>query len=104
VQFAHSLGEIVTAAVTAGLRIVRLDEHLEGPVPIAGAGGTPDPGGRYRFHITGQPMRVFYTLIAERPASRRRTASPGSPAGPRHSSTAPATNRWSSSRCRSGTR
>jgi DNA-binding transcriptional LysR family regulator len=28
VQFAHSLGEIVTAAVAAGLCIVRLEEHL----------------------------------------------------------------------------
>jgi SAM-dependent methyltransferase len=66
VQFAHSLGEIVTAAVAAGLRIVRLDEHLEGPVPISEAGTTPDPDGRYRLHITDQPMPVFYTLIAER--------------------------------------
>jgi SAM-dependent methyltransferase len=67
VQFAHSIGEIVTAAVVAGLRIVRLEEHLDGPMPISAASTTPDPDGRYRFRITGQPMPVFFTLIAERP-------------------------------------
>jgi hypothetical protein len=67
VQFAHSIGEIVTAAANAGLRIVRLQEHLDGPLPIPAAGTTPDPDGRYRFRVTGQPMPVYFTLIAERP-------------------------------------
>jgi SAM-dependent methyltransferase len=66
VQHAHSLGEITTAAVDAGLRVIRLEEHLAGPMPIAEAGGEPEADGRYRFRITGQPMPVFYTLIAER--------------------------------------
>jgi SAM-dependent methyltransferase len=68
VQFAHSLGQIVTAAVGAGLRIVGLEEHLDGPFPISGADDRPDPDGRYRLRLTDQPLPVFYTLIAERPS------------------------------------
>lgn len=64
VQFAHSLGEIVTAAATAGLRVVRLDEHLD--APDLGSGYPPDPDGRQRFRASGQLLPVLYTLIAER--------------------------------------
>ncbi|MDN3352837.1 class I SAM-dependent methyltransferase [Actinomadura sp. DC4] len=65
VQFAHSLGEIVTAAIGAGLRVVRLDEHLESPMDV-GRDHTPDADGRYRFRVSGQSLPMLYTLIAER--------------------------------------
>lgn len=65
VQYAHALGEIVTAAAAAGLRVHRLDEHLDSPVDM-GHGATPDPDGRHRFRIDGQLLPVLYTLIAER--------------------------------------
>jgi SAM-dependent methyltransferase len=65
-EFAHSLGEIVTAAVAAGMRVLRLDEHLDSPLDYGG-GQLPDADGRYRFHVSGQHLPVLYTLIAERP-------------------------------------
>lgn len=64
VEYAHGLGEIVTAAATAGLRIVRLDEHLD--APDFGSGYELDPDGRLRFRVSGQELPVLYTLIAER--------------------------------------
>lgn len=64
VQFAHSLGEIVTAAVSAGLRIVRLDEHLETSFGFSDD-GVADADGRFRLTITGQRLPVLFTLIAE---------------------------------------
>lgn len=65
VQYGHSLGEIVTAAVEAGLRIQRLDEHLDSPTDL-GHGTAPDADGRHRFRIDGQSLPLLYTLIAER--------------------------------------
>jgi SAM-dependent methyltransferase len=67
VQFAHSLGEIVTAAAAAGLRVVRLEEHLESPLDL-GRGHPPDADGHYRFRVSGRPLPLLYTLIAERPS------------------------------------
>jgi SAM-dependent methyltransferase len=66
VEYAHSLGEIVTAAADAGLRIVRLVEHLDSPLIGPGMGAVRDPDGRWRLHMGGQDMPVFFTLIAER--------------------------------------
>ncbi|QXJ21295.1 class I SAM-dependent methyltransferase [Actinomadura graeca] len=67
VEFAHSLGEIVTAAVTAGLRVTRLEEHLDTPLD-PGWGRPPGPGGRHRLRVSGHDLPVLYTLLAERPA------------------------------------
>lgn len=66
VQYGHSLGEIVTAAVAAGLRVVRLDEHRDASITGFGMGCVQDPDGRWRLHLGGQDMPIFYTLIAER--------------------------------------
>ncbi len=66
VQYGHSLGEIVTATAGAGLRVVRLDEHLDADVRAPGMGSVQDPNGRWRMHLGGQDVPVFFTLIAER--------------------------------------
>lgn len=66
VQYAHSLGEIVTAAATADLRVRRLEEHLDSPMDL-GRGLPAGPDGRYRFEVTGRRLPLLYTLIAERP-------------------------------------
>jgi SAM-dependent methyltransferase len=66
VQYAHSLGEIVTAAVGAGLRIVALAEHLAAPIDLHGE--PADADGRYRLHVAGQDLPLLYTLIAARPS------------------------------------
>jgi SAM-dependent methyltransferase len=65
VQFAHSVGEIVTAAAGAGLRVLRLVEHLDSPVDLAVL-GQADPDGRYRLRHQGQPVPMLFTLVAER--------------------------------------
>ena len=67
VQYAHSLGEIVTAAVRAGLRVTRLEEHLDSPFDMIG-NAEADPDGRYRLRVSGQPLPMLYTLICERPS------------------------------------
>jgi SAM-dependent methyltransferase len=64
VQYAHSLGEIVTAAIGAGLRMERLEEHLDAP---RGRLLAQEEDGRYRLRISGEALPVLYTLIARRP-------------------------------------
>jgi SAM-dependent methyltransferase len=65
VQFAHALGEIVTAAVDAGLRVICLTEHLASPIDLHGE--PADADGHYRLHLGGQDLPQLYTLIAARP-------------------------------------
>jgi SAM-dependent methyltransferase len=66
VQYPHSLGEIVTAAADAGLRVLRLDEHLYSPEDEFG-NAQPEPDGRFRLRVNGQPLPMLFTLICERP-------------------------------------
>jgi hypothetical protein len=68
VQFAHFLGEIVSAAAGAGLRVLRLEEHLDSPLDL-GHRDPPDADGRPRFRVNGQSLPLLYTLVAcaERP-------------------------------------
>jgi SAM-dependent methyltransferase len=67
VLYAHSLGEVVTAAADAGLRVVRLVEHLDSPLGADG-GGAREADGRHRLRVDGYCLPVLYTLIAERAA------------------------------------
>jgi SAM-dependent methyltransferase len=67
IQYAHSIGEIITAAVGAGLRIAQLTEHLDAPLPGPGTGGDRSADGRYRVRVTGRPVPLYFTLIATRP-------------------------------------
>ena len=73
-QYAWSLGETVTAAIGAGLRIVRLDEHVEAPFDPRGDVLAREEDGQYRLRLgTGagggaaEPLPVLFTLIAEKP-------------------------------------
>jgi len=67
VQYAHALGEIVTAAAGAGLRVRTLVEHLDTPIEVSGDGATKGDDGRFRRLLDGQPVPLLYTLIADRP-------------------------------------
>jgi SAM-dependent methyltransferase len=67
VLYAHSLGEVVTAAAGAGLRVLCLVEHLDSPLAKVG-GGARDADGRQRLRIGGYCVPLLYTLIAERHA------------------------------------
>jgi SAM-dependent methyltransferase len=67
VNYAHSLGEILTAAIGAGLRIDKLREHLDSPIDPRGDLLTKDDDGRYRLRVGGTALPVLYTLLASRP-------------------------------------
>lgn len=65
VEFAHSVGEVITAAVESALQIRYAHEHLEcdfDPRGILAA----EPDGLYRMRIGGRPTPILYTLIASR--------------------------------------
>lgn len=79
VNYAHSLGEIVSAAARAGLRVDTLREHLDAPFDPRGDVLSREVDGRYRFRLTAQPLPVLYTLLAtraEEPAPSARVSGP----------------------------
>jgi SAM-dependent methyltransferase len=67
VQYGHSLGELVTAAVHAGLRVERLDEHLELDFDPRGEVLTREDDGRFRLRRGAEALPGAFTLIARRP-------------------------------------
>jgi SAM-dependent methyltransferase len=67
IEYGHSLGEVVTAALTAGLRIDRLDEHLDGDFDPRGTLLARSKDGRYRLSVGGELLPVLFTLIAQKP-------------------------------------
>jgi 2-polyprenyl-3-methyl-5-hydroxy-6-metoxy-1,4-benzoquinol methylase len=78
VNYAHSLGEVVSAAVRAGLRLEALVEHLDAPFDPRGDVLAREDDGRFRLRVTGQPLPVLFTLLASYPGELLR------PADPRH--------------------
>lgn len=67
VQYGHSLGELVNAAVSAGLRVDRLEEHLDLDHDPRGDVLTREDDGRYRLRLGPEALPVAFTLIARRP-------------------------------------
>ncbi len=68
VEFAHSLGETVEAALAAGLRVDALREHLDASLdPRGRILGPPETDGRIRLRLDGHPLPVLFTLVASRP-------------------------------------
>jgi hypothetical protein len=65
VQFLHSLGEIISAAAGAGLRVTQLMEHTELSRDICDDGIMLEGDGRYRRRVDGHPMPVLFTLVAQ---------------------------------------
>jgi len=74
VQYAHSIGEVVTAAISSGLRVERLIEHTSGSFNT-GQFEYPEDDGRYRLRLgigatrdgvvePACPMPALFTLIA----------------------------------------
>jgi len=68
VQYSHGLGEIVTAAVGAGLALERLDEYEDADSDVGGLVREED--GRYRLRVAGAALPVLYGLVARRPVRR----------------------------------
>src|SRR5436190_11325538 len=68
VVYAHSLGEVINAAIAAGLRIDALHEHLETDLDPRGNLLTRGEDGHYRLAVSGERLPVLFTLISTRPA------------------------------------
>lgn len=66
VVYAHSLGEVVTAAVRAGFRIDALSEHLDTSFQEREMGSL-EGDGRWRLRLQGHPLPLLFTLLATRP-------------------------------------
>jgi len=65
VVYPHSLGETVTAALGAGLRVEALREHLDAEFdPRGGILGPAEDDGRYRLRLAGTALPVLFTLVA----------------------------------------
>lgn len=63
VQYPYSLGEIVTAAVNAGLTVRRLGEHVDTDLDPRGI-LTQSPDGRYRLPLGDTHLPILYSLTA----------------------------------------
>ncbi len=66
VNYAHSLGEIVSAAIDAGLRVDALHEHLDAEFDPRGNVLAREDDGRYRLRLGEQPLPLLFTLLATR--------------------------------------
>jgi SAM-dependent methyltransferase len=67
IEYAHSLGEVVNSALEAGLKIQRLDEHLEADFDPRGAVLTREEDGRYRLRVSGERLPLLFSLVAAKP-------------------------------------
>jgi len=87
VQYAHSLGEVVTAAATAGLVVDELIERFDVSARFHRGVATLDSDGRWRLRVGGQQLPLVFGLRATRPAGQIRAGArvrppesgPGSP-------------------------
>jgi SAM-dependent methyltransferase len=64
VNYAHSLGEVVSAAVRAGLRVDALHEHLDAAFDPRGNVLVREEDGRCRLRLGGHPLPLLFTLLA----------------------------------------
>jgi SAM-dependent methyltransferase len=64
VEHAHSIGEVVTAALAAGLRVEALREHLEVERDPRGTMLAPEDDGLLRLRLGGMALPVLYALVA----------------------------------------
>jgi SAM-dependent methyltransferase len=64
-EYPHSLGEVVTAVVDAGLRVRRLVEHLSWPDDPVGSLPARDNGG-FELRIGGGVLPTMFSLVADR--------------------------------------
>ena len=67
IEYGHSLAEVVNAALEAGLKIQRLDEHLEADFDPRGTLLAREDDGRYRLRVDGEALPLLFTLVAAKP-------------------------------------
>jgi SAM-dependent methyltransferase len=66
VEYAHGVGEVVTAALGAGWELTFLAEHTAAPRDYFGNLGDPEPDGYHRVRLGEEPVPMLYTLLARR--------------------------------------
>ena len=66
IVYAHSLGETLTAAIEAGLRVDALHEHLDSDFDPRGSVLVAEDGGRLSMRVSGERLPVLFTLLASR--------------------------------------
>jgi SAM-dependent methyltransferase len=66
VVYAHSIGDVVTAALGAGLRVEALREHLDAEFDPRGTVLAREADGRFRLRVSGEALPVLFTLVARR--------------------------------------
>jgi len=64
VQWAHSVGEIVTALCRAGLRVVEVAEHLDSEADERPGVLVAGDDGRWRLPVAGQNLPVLLSVVA----------------------------------------
>ena len=64
IAFNHGIGEILTALLAAGLRLVAFEEHRSVPWDAFGAAGIRDDTGEYRLRESPDRIPASYTLQA----------------------------------------
>lgn len=64
-EYPHSVGQIVTAAAEAGLRIRRLVEHLSWPYDPVGS-LPPRDNGAFELRVGGGVLPCVFSLVADR--------------------------------------
>ncbi len=67
VEYGHSLGEIIMAALGAGLKIQHVQEHLEADFDPRGNLLEPEEDGRFRVRADGELLPMLFTLVAAKP-------------------------------------
>jgi SAM-dependent methyltransferase len=67
VSYAHGIGDLITAALGAGLRLTGFEEHTSMGFDPLGILFSREEDGRYRVRADGQPLPVMFTLLAARP-------------------------------------
>lgn len=68
IEFPHSLGEIVSAALGAGLILRHLEEHLHAPSDGRNLLTRASADDDYRMVVAGQQLPLLFSLVAERPS------------------------------------
>ncbi|HEU5073735.1 MAG TPA: class I SAM-dependent methyltransferase [Polyangiaceae bacterium] len=64
IAFNHGIGEILTAILAAGLRLVAFEEHRSVPWDAFGSAGVRDSDGEYRLRERPDRIPATYTLQA----------------------------------------
>jgi SAM-dependent methyltransferase len=67
IEHAHSVGEVVTAAIGAGLTVTGLTEGLEAEHDVRGSVLPRDDDGMYRLRVDGIALPILYSLVAAKP-------------------------------------